>query len=852
VSLGNLTIRLGLDAADFITGMTKSEAQAKKFADNLDRNIAAGIVKAQIALEALGAGARTAAGAFQALTTGAAAFKDLEESTGASAESIASLAVSAATAGVEINDIGGALNKLTKNLVGVDDESKAAGAALKAIGINIKEFKALDPVGQYEAVGKALGAFADGSEKVAVAQALFGKTGPEQLRVFKALEEAGGRQKILTQEQIDLSDAYADRQAKSAATLKLYAQAAASQAIPALNDLTIAATEFVKAAIGIDEQTGKLAKNNNIKEFAEGAITTLTVAADAVLVFSRMFEAASKTVGGVTAALFSAKNSKEGKAIIKDLLNDLDEIDNRGFLTQKLHEQRAKSAAATASTGSGQSFSDARFESQRKPKIPYKGADTTGAARFKNELDGQIKAIREFAQQERDAYDFANRFVKGTLDDGLISLQEYYAEQKRIRDAGLAAQFEALDKEKAALEKALPKSKDADRIDIQNKLAEVVAKRADVMAKAGQDGVLAAQEEARAVQQLQDRYDDLRASILEMGGDKAVAAAIRIAQQVEAAKKLSKQAGGNDADVDKYRKQLETQQQLTELQNAYLDIVYKVDKAEERAAMNRLTGRTNEIGQLAAVGEARRESVKELESVVAAQEALANTSGNKALIREAEEARRSLERLAATADPLARQFNEMFENSFGDALGDFITGTKSAKDAFRSFTADVTNEISRLVAKNLAQLIFGGSSPSTGGGFGSAAGSFLSSLFGGFGTVGATAGGAAGSGSSWDSSIASFFGSMFGGGKAIGGPTMPNTLYQVAERRPEVYSDGSGSWLLTGSRHGSVDPNPSFAGARNMTVNQTFVVQGTPNRNTQTQIYAESARGVSRASARNN
>ena len=59
--------------------------------------------------------------------------------------------------------IGAASVKLTKNLTGVDDESKDAGAALKALGLNIEEFKALKPEDQMVSLANALGQFEDGA-----------------------------------------------------------------------------------------------------------------------------------------------------------------------------------------------------------------------------------------------------------------------------------------------------------------------------------------------------------------------------------------------------------------------------------------------------------------------------------------------------------------------------------------------------------------------------------------------------------------------------------------------------------------------------------------------------------------
>jgi hypothetical protein len=37
-------------------------------------------------------------------------------------------------------------------------------------------------------------------------------------------------------------------------------------------------------------------------------------------------------------------------------------------------------------------------------------------------FQGQIKQIKEFAEQQKDAYDFANKYLKGSYDDGLLAL----------------------------------------------------------------------------------------------------------------------------------------------------------------------------------------------------------------------------------------------------------------------------------------------------------------------------------------------------------------------------------------------------------------------------------------------
>jgi hypothetical protein len=343
-SIGSLLVSLGLDAAEFTSGLTKSEYQAKKFAQQMDRAVAGAIIKAEIAIRAFGAAAEYAVEAFKTLTQGAAEFADLSDKTGDTAENLASLAVASAVAGVSMGDIAEGANKLTKSLVGVDDESKAAGAALTALNINVADFKKLSPVQQYEAVGKALDGFADGAGKVAVAQALFGKAGAEQLRVFKALQELGGAQVILTQKQIDLADAYHDRQAKTTALLKLYAQAAATEALPALTDLTAATVEFIRTLTGLGEQANGLKSTNSVAKFAEDATDALAFLVDAGQGVSRVFRSIGTEIAFELALIKTLKDQgiAAAQALARAGRDDSSNIFSAPLFSQQLAQARAQ------------------------------------------------------------------------------------------------------------------------------------------------------------------------------------------------------------------------------------------------------------------------------------------------------------------------------------------------------------------------------------------------------------------------------------------------------------------------------------------------------------------------------
>jgi hypothetical protein len=149
----------------------------------------------------------------------------------------------------------------------------------------------------------------------------------------------------LTKAQIERADAYSDAQAKARAQLQLYAQAAASEAIPAITDLTAVAVELAKELLGVDEATGKLSANNGAKKFAEDAADALAFLVDQVDLVVRLFQTAGKTIAGVSAGYaevvkgnFAAAKAI-GQALSRGSRSGLDQGDIRRTSVEAAHGQ---------------------------------------------------------------------------------------------------------------------------------------------------------------------------------------------------------------------------------------------------------------------------------------------------------------------------------------------------------------------------------------------------------------------------------------------------------------------------------------------------------------------------------
>lgn len=417
MSAGSIIIDLLMRTGSFSTDSKRAAKELKalkKEAQDLGRAIGT----------ALGAGAVAAAAGFEVLIQKAGGLKDLEEVTGIPAELIASFGTAAAVGGTSLDSIAEASVKLTKNLQGVDDESKAAGAALAALGIPIAEFKRLNPGEQIEAISEALAGFADGPEKTAAAIALFGKSGAQLLPFLKALEEQGGRQIILTQQQIELADEYADRQAKIIGTLSQLAQVAAVDALPAVNAFGEAIAETAKGLLDIDAAGRKLEGESPVAKFAEGAARALAFVVDTGQLAVRTVEA---LYGGLAVGVEATKALARGdveiaKEIARQGAEEINRLLSAELFSTKLDRafedarRRARDAAAFTSEFGAE---EARLARQAAPRrLNFDGATKPAGPSKQSEAERYLETLRKEGEKTLEL---------SSLEKALLDIQ-----QKRI------------------------------------------------------------------------------------------------------------------------------------------------------------------------------------------------------------------------------------------------------------------------------------------------------------------------------------------------------------------------------------------------------------------------------------
>lgn len=744
--------------------------------------------------------------AFDQLIKKAAQFQHLSETTGASAVGLASIAVAAATAGVSMESVAGSTIKLTKNLTGVDDESKAAGSALVALGINVADFKKLDPVGQFDAVGKALSGFADGAGKTAVAVALYGKAGAEQLKVFKAVEDQGGRQVILTAEQIRQADDYADKQAKLHAEISLHAQVIAIKLLPTI--------------IEYKQRIADLAKDQELMAIGTSAFnTTLSVLAftfKAIVVLAASTGAAFSVLGKSIAGYVSVseallrldfKGAKAiGEAFREDAGKNFTDTEN---LKRKLFADKPADKFADPRV-LGNPGSIAEQTKNFKPEVKFNGAikDVKGGKGGKDTIAQEAKAqlafdidnIKKAAEASLGTIANTQRILEANRAAALKEEGEYYAERLALLNRNTAAQEGALVQEIARFQAERLQGKD--KIDNDRKILDAQAKLARVREDAAASVQVLQIQETAALKAIAQQYRD---------AEDAANDFLNTIRKTQARDLAGAGIGQQARDRTAGRAQIE---------DKFSDQRRALDKSRRDAELNGSFGpeaQKKYDDELARIRRFQATALGEYDSYFSQRIAQEKNFANGA--------NEAFANYLTEVENTAGQTQELFTSAFKgaeDALTNFVT---SGKLSFSSLADSIVHDITRMIVKQ------------------NITGPIAKSLQGGFG-----------SGEGVGGSIASFLGGLFGGGRASGGPVQAGGLYQVNERGPELLSVAGRQYLMMGSQAGSVTPNGGSGGGNMPTRSITLVYHAAQgeSRATATQRMAEGARALQLADSRNN
>lgn len=239
--VGQLLVELSANVARLRTDMERASGLVEQHT----RRMASAASIASGALSAIGAGLSIGAIAsqFGAAVNALAALDDAAESTGASVEGLSSLLNTLAPTGVTLDQIADAAGKLTKSMAGAGEDGSKAAEAFKAIGVATQDAAGnLRPVDDVMVdVARSLAQFEDGTNKVVIAQALFGKSGAALLPMLKDLASRQREGATVTGEQAAAAESLANAYRQLKYNGELMSQSIAGKIIP---DLARLAEQF--------------------------------------------------------------------------------------------------------------------------------------------------------------------------------------------------------------------------------------------------------------------------------------------------------------------------------------------------------------------------------------------------------------------------------------------------------------------------------------------------------------------------------------------------------------------------------------------------------------------------------
>lgn len=797
--------------------------------------------------------------------------QDMAEKTGSSVENLSRLSKVVSAFGGDFQQVNLALNNLAKGMAGVDDESSKVRHALEALGISTKDLASKDPSQLFIEIAKSLQGYQDGAAKAALVTDLFKKGAVDLLPymndVAENVDKFGGTSAAAAASGVKFQDALGVLKVRS----DEFHESLVVGALPAV-------TDFITALTSVLQESDALGNDTAIADWADNAVTALTAVMNAADGVRRVFQYVGETIGA-TAAVINASSASERKAIASLYDKRVDQIANQPLVGNAVRDKMAAQREARqanarnpdlATTSSGKK--DGRAE------LDYKSLESEKQAQeLRKKLSEQaIKALDLQVSQEKDLLASRNRFLDLYNGDNLLSLKDYYAARKAAQQENVNTTTALYDKEIATLEKYKRATSDqGQRAETQSKIDDIKLKKADLQRQASEDAIVDTVKEQKAFEDLAREIRNVNAELLALQGKTKEAAQLRFTDQYSGLRKrltAEGDQGGLDA-VNQLEKAQIAQAEYNQLQEQSSLIQDKLRNGEERIAITRLTGASSELQSLAKISAARQQAVKDLEAIVINQERVAEASKNPALIIQAQAARNALEKLRAESDLLAQKFEAIFTGSMASALTDFVTGAKSAEDAFRSFADSVVQQITRMAAEavtqQLYQKLFGAAGGEAGGaagggggaggifgafgkmmgGSGSAGGLFgsIASAFGfgggsGFGTTGIFAGEAAtaaqfGAGPMMSAADLAVF-----PGLASGGPTAANSPYWVGE---------FGKELFVPETNGRIVPRNAMSGGNSSVINITQNIPKEMSRQNANQLAADAGMHVNRALRRN-
>ncbi|OMR93315.1 phage tail length tape measure family protein [Burkholderia pseudomallei] len=440
------------------------------------------------------------------------------------------------------------------------------------------------------------------------------------------------------------------------------------------------------------------------------------------------------------------------------------------------------------------------------------------------DLSATLKPLEDQIAAEDKLLSQREQVLSRYYRDNKLSIEGYYGTQETVIRAHIELISGLYDREIAALLKFANATKDhATKTEALTKAHELADKKEQAIQADREKLALVTEGLSKDTEAYRESVEKLNAELAKQQGRPSSTAAAEFDRTNRALLDRARAAGdtstlGLAAQV---RSGIEAQDRMNELKQEALRIENELALQETRINLLTKTGQQSELQGMIDIGEKRTEAAQKLDDIAAKMQDIAQQTGLAPMILEADQFKTKVIELQDSANQLGRTFDEIFASSFSGFINMAVSGTKTLKQNFLDMANSIEQAITRIVAQDLAQRLFG-----IGGGAGG--GGLFGALFQLLGLTGGGGGGGGGgsynftmpsmSGGGDTSGLSSLFGIFSLLGRASGGPVGAGSLYEVNERGPELLTVANRTYLMMGDDSGRVTPMGDSAGAGNQNI----------------------------------
>jgi len=461
-SLGVLTLDLVTKIGGFQSGLDAAGRTADKRSKDMEKSFQRMSVSAIAAGSAIGNALSDAIVSvtklFPGLVDGLDKFNDVKDATGASIENISALDKVARSTGTTIETVEDVLVKFNAALKEAKPDTDS-DRLFKALNLNVKELKAIDPAEALRRTAVAFSEFEDNGNKARAMQELFGRSVKEAVPFLNDLAQESQLVGTVSTQSAAQAEQFNKQLSALKANVTDAARAITADLLPALNRALANLTEF--------KQQGNLGLI--FKDAAKDIVGLGKLTDDAGADINNFMKERQRLQKSMDFATRKGLPTEQYK-------KDIDEV-NR-YLEVSRTRQRNAVLASTA----GQDFGDAVSRRNRAPSLP--------------EISSPGKTPKASGAKATDPYAEASRYLEG-LQKQLERTQDLTVAEQALQDIQLGR---------------LGKVSDAQRADILGVAKQIdAAKEWEEQEKQNKKAL---EEQARAMEKLLDEGKQLYEALL--------------------------------------------------------------------------------------------------------------------------------------------------------------------------------------------------------------------------------------------------------------------------------------------------------------------------------------------------